>query len=72
MKSANLKVLNAVEAVGSRTASTFQIFGEGKPQGLKRESEPAAKESRSYSRKAEHSPYRRNPLAEIDTNRLPK
>ncbi|KAL4577831.1 hypothetical protein LXL04_013945 [Taraxacum kok-saghyz] len=62
---------NAVEAVGSRTAASprarsparanLRVLNENQNQ------QPLTL-SRSNSRKAEHSPYRRNPLAEIDTN----
>ncbi|CAH1437057.1 unnamed protein product [Lactuca virosa] len=62
---------NAGEALGSRTAASprsksparanLRVLNENQNQ------QPLTL-SRSNSRKAEHSPYRRNPLAEIDTN----
>ncbi|KAI3722951.1 hypothetical protein L2E82_34183 [Cichorium intybus] len=62
---------NAGEAVGSRTAASprarsparanLRVLNENQNQ------QPLTL-SRSNSRKAEHSPYRRNPLSEIDTN----
>ncbi|XP_065850808.1 uncharacterized protein At1g65710 [Euphorbia lathyris] len=66
---------NAGEAAGSRTAASPRSQSParcnargGSNENNNQQQQPSL--SRSNSRKAEHSPYRRNPLSEIDPNSL--
>ncbi|WCJ25091.1 hypothetical protein M5689_007002 [Euphorbia peplus] len=65
---------NAGEAAGSRTAASprSKSPARGNARGGSNENNQQQQPSlsRSNSRKAEHSPYRRNPLSEIDPNSL--
>nr|XP_043634137.1 uncharacterized protein At1g65710-like [Erigeron canadensis] len=60
---------NGGETVGSRTVASPRARSPARANiRVLNENQQPVTLSRSNSRKAEHSPYRRNPLAEIDTN----
>lgn len=63
-----IQVKRNVGADGSRTAASPRARSPARTSAkVSNENQPISL-SRNNSRKAEHSPYRRNPLSEIDTN----
>ncbi|KAJ8752153.1 hypothetical protein K2173_003761 [Erythroxylum novogranatense] len=65
-----ISVKRSVEAAGHRSSASPRSQSPARPiANGSNNQQPSL--SRSSSRKAEHSPYRRNPLTDIDTNVLP-